>query len=133
MNKTWILFILLLVSCSKSDDIEIVSEPLFINTGMNESGILVYEIQQLQTSYKDGYYTSPGRSENNGKSWVAFAKLDSSSIKVKYRTNQSQMYFRDVKYIIAIDFVEDNLIIEFNTEEFGPLKGTFSFNPLFFE
>lgn len=99
---------------------------------MNESGILVYEIKQLQ-SYKEGYYTSPGRSENNGKSWVAFAKIDSGSIKVKYRTNQSQMYFRDVKYIIDIDFVEDNLIIEFNTEEFGPLKGNFSFNPLFFE
>lgn len=44
MNKTLILFILLLVSCSKPDDIEIVSEPLFINMGMNESGILVYEI-----------------------------------------------------------------------------------------
>ena len=132
MIKAWILFILLLVSCSKTEDIKIVSEPLFINMGMNESGILVYEIKQLQ-SYKEGYYTSPGRSENNGKSWVAFAKIDSGSIKVKYRTNQSQMYFRDVKYIIDIDFVEDNLMIEFNTEEFGPLKGNFSFNPLFFE
>ena len=132
MKKTFVLFILLLVSCSKPDDIEIVSEPYFMNKGMNEFGILEYEIKHHNT-YKNGYYTSPGRSENNGKSWVAFAKLDCGTIKVKYRTNESQMIFREANFVRDIDFVDDDLIIEFNTDEFGLLKGKFCFNPLFCE